>query len=83
MHTFMFPNEALMLIILIIHWVIVIRLANDVVDGVVIEIAQELAFFWIWLWRICIFMNSLEPLITTIHPINQFMLGCQMHTWSL
>lgn len=45
MHTFMFPNEALMLIILIIHWVIVIRLANDVVDGVVIEIAQELASF--------------------------------------
>jgi len=41
----MFPNEALMLIILIIHWVIVIRLANDVMDGVVIEIAQELASF--------------------------------------
>ncbi len=34
-----------MLIILIIPWVIVIRLANDVVDGVVIEIAQELTSF--------------------------------------
>jgi len=45
MHTFMFPNEALMLIILIIPWVIVIKLANNVVDGVVIEIAQELASF--------------------------------------
>ncbi len=45
MHTFMFSNEVLMLIILIIPWVIVIRLANDVVDGVVIEIAQELASF--------------------------------------
>jgi hypothetical protein len=41
----MFPNEALMLIILIVPWVIVIRLANDVVDGVVIELAQELASF--------------------------------------
>ncbi len=45
MQTFMFPNEALMLIILIIPWVIVIRLANDVVDGVVIEIGQELTSF--------------------------------------
>ncbi len=45
MHTFMFPTEVLMLIILIIPWVIVIRLANDVVDGVVIEIVQELTSF--------------------------------------
>jgi hypothetical protein len=41
----MFPTEVLMLIILIIPWVIVIRLANDVVDGVVIEIVQELTSF--------------------------------------
>jgi hypothetical protein len=45
MHTFVFSNEALMLIILIIPWVTVIRLANNVVDGVAIEIAQELASF--------------------------------------